>query len=232
MGTPATDPQTVLQVVRDHAFSGLHLRVRVEGWGEQEASARETLDGLLMLQQRGSVFSLGVNFHLAPDNLEQAKEAQRFCERRGIGFFPGIPVHPVVFKKRPDQSGAEDVDDGCVHHLLDDLDRQKATRYPGLAGRLWTKANVRLAATLQRSGPNHAVPCQELRGLIYLAPDGSLVTCGQRWDPLVDLRTQDLRKDWSGAVIKEAREVVGGCQGCFQTSVQLASALYGGNWAA
>ena len=230
VGTPGGWPTRVESFARRLKWPGLHLRVRMEGWPGVDAPGRETLDRLVALKKGGAQFSLGLNYHLTPDTLEEMKEAEAYCQKKNVGFFPGIPVHSVVFQCGPGDLAEHTVDPACAAALFSSLKVQDDQRYGRVAGKLWGSANRKQLGGLVEQGPNQRFRCQELGALVYVMPDGSVVTCGHRFRPLGSLLDQDLEALWGSREVKDERVQIRDCPGCFQMSVQLASALYGGEW--
>ncbi len=230
VGTPGGRPMRVESFARRLQWPGLHMRVRMEGWPSEESVGRETLDRLIALKRGGARFSLGLNYHLTPETLEEMTEAEAYCTQHGVGFFPGIPVHSVVFQTDPAGLKDDTVNPDCAAALFASLRALDSERYGRIAGRIWGSANQRQLRGLLSQGPNQRFRCQELGALIYVMPDGSVVACGHRFDPLGSLLESTPEVLWQSAEIRNARDQIQDCMGCYQMSVQLASALYGGDW--
>lgn len=74
----------------------------------------------------------------------------------------------------------------------------------------------------------HRFVCRELRDLLYLLPDGSVVRCGMDHEPIGNVRSQNFDEIWFGDSMEKYRKKVDDCPGCLQASVQILSRVYGG----
>ncbi len=238
LNTTGAHPGRVAEVMAAHGGPGLHLRISLEGWRPLHDRRRspgafdrviETLDRLEPLRERG--FSLGLNVHVTDEAIGDLPAIARLCEERHLGFFPGIPVKPTLFHRRPEELAALGLPVSDLAAYRAALETAGATRdsgYRRAAARFLGRGNRTLLDRLQREGPNLRFDCRELSGLIYVLPTGDVVPCGLRPRPVGNLLHHDLAAILSSPEAGAARREVATCPGCYQTSVQLISRLYGG----
>jgi MoaA/NifB/PqqE/SkfB family radical SAM enzyme len=209
----------VPRVVDEVAWPRLHLRVASEG--ELDLDLLRELAALRA--RRG--FGLGVNFHLTDETLPRLDEVQRRCDELGVGFFPGLPVKPVLFRYRPEDLPPPPLSDLDV--LLDVLGDKRGSGYSRLQAAALRRRDAALVRQVQREG-RARFDCKELASLIYLLPDGAVVPCGLRPRPVGNLAQQTLEAVWSSPEAQAARREVRDCPGCWQTSVALLSGVLPG----
>jgi len=70
--------------------------------------------------------------------------------------------------------------------------------------------------------------CRELRNLMYVLPNGNLITCGLKHRPIGNLAHEKFEDLWFGEKIKTFRDAVDACEGCMQMSIKMQSRLYNG----
>lgn len=238
LNTTGAHPARVAEVMAAHGGPGLHLRISLEGGRALHDRRRhegafdrvlETLDRLEPLRDRG--FSVGLNVHVTDEALGDLPAIARLCQERGLGFFPGIPVKPTLFHHSPEALaglGLPVSDLGAYRAALEAAGVRRDSGYRRAAARFLGRGNRTLLDRLEREGPNLRFDCRELRSLIYVLPTGDVVPCGLRPRPVGNLLRQDLRTILAGPEAEAARREVAACPGCYQTSVQLISRLYGG----
>ncbi len=238
LNTTGAHPERVAEVLAAHGGPGLHLRISLEGWRGLHDRRRspgafdqvlETLDRLEPLRRRG--FSLGLNVHVTDEAIDDLPAIAKLCEDRRIGFFPGIPVKPTLFHHRPEELsdiGLPVSDLAAYRAALEAAGSARDSGYRRAAAHFLGRGNRTLLGRLQREGPNLRFDCRELSGLVYVLPTGDVVPCGLRPRPVGNLLRQDLAAILSSPEAEAARREVAACPGCYQTSVQLISRLYGG----
>jgi len=237
LNTTGDHPERVLEVVSNHGWPRLHLRVSMEGWriGHDARRSpgsfsrmRRTVEGLAALRGRVD-FSLGVNYHVHDASLRDLWRARLWCQSLGVGFFPGIPVKPVLFREEPHtlaRTGLPLTDLDAYRRQADG--RRRPGGYRVLEALFLGRTDAQLLDRLVAEGPNLRFDCQELRSLAYVLPNGDVVACGLRTQTVGNLREQTLEHIWRSPQAAAARRGVDSCMGCYQASVQLMSRLYGG----
>ncbi len=230
LNTPGQDPDAVRAIVQRIAWPGLHVRVALDGWTDNQA-ARETVEALLPIRRTHGI-RVGVNFHVTRDNAPEVEPARGWCSLMQVGFFPGIPVKPVVFRETPETLCAFEPDPVAVA-AVEACEDAGAGGYPRGMREIMGRGSRAMLRDLVEQGPNQRFPCMELRALVYLLPNGDVVPCGLRVDqPVGNLVRDDLESLWASDTAWRARDEIARCRGCFQASIQLTSHLYGGHWAA
>ena len=238
LNSPGMLPERVYELLRQEAWPGLHLRLSLHGGPEKHdarrapgafANLERCLELLVPLRKKRG-FQLGVNVHVTDDALPDLPQLRRFCRHHGVGFFPGIPIQPVLFRLHPEQLAAEGLPLRDIDGLRRFLETGRRPGYGRLLGAFLQRGDRALLARLAHEGPNLRFPCQELKRLIYLRPDGKLITCGLRPKAVGDLLQQDLATILHSPAAVAARQDVRSCPGCFQISLQLMSYFYSGRW--
>jgi MoaA/NifB/PqqE/SkfB family radical SAM enzyme len=234
LNTTGVHTGDIVNTVTRHAWPGLHLRIALDGMEERHdaergegayEAMRRTVERLVLIR-RHHPFSLGLNFHLTDATLPDLEAATRWAEELDVGLHVGIPVKPLLFGGAA--SGAPSVSPE-THEALR-LHTERVDRHSGY-GPISRSFIQHTHLSHQQGSDGNDWPrfrCQELAALVYMLPDGSVVSCGMRPVPVGNLVHQSIEEIWRGAPAAHAREVVAACGGCPQASVMITSRLYGG----
>lgn len=239
--TNGTLTDEIVSAVERVGWPGLQLRISVDGLGDTHdrmrgvegafARAEETLRALAPLRTRLG-FRLGVNFAVTDESIGEVKDMLAFAGRHGADLIPGIPVSPFLdgsstpaenpqrFVLIEDPARALDA---LQHHragIRRQLPRWEQVLSRALTGDVFRR-QVREGALRFR--------CRAGRDILYMLPDGEVVTCGVDHRPLGNVRRQSLAEIWSSPEAAAVRANVDACPGCLQASIHILSRLYGGN---
>jgi len=184
----------------------------------------------LLVVRRKRGFQLGLNVHVTSKCRDDLDLIQSWCAKRKIGFFPGIPVNPILFRETPETLESYRIDNEDIEAVARSTASSQGSGYGRVLRHFLSLANQQTLWGLSKHGPCQKFSCQELSALAYILPNGNVVSCGLRTGPVGDLTTQDLSEIWYSPAAYEARRSIRSCSGCFQASIQLMSQLYGGDW--
>lgn len=232
----ATD--RILEFARSVGYEAIQFRVSIDGIGKTHDTMRgadgafdraySTLDGLVRLRESKG-FGVGVNYNVTDETLQDMDEMFKLCNDLKVDFVPGIPVTPFL----------EDVNPGrVVHRIIGIADRERfrekykekvARREKGLnllEGSFLKKIDNDIFDKLISDNIHRKFRCRELRNLIYIHPDGKIVTCGLNHKRVGNLFEENLKDLWFSKGIRTFRQKVDECTGCLQSAVEILSRLY------
>lgn len=218
----------------------LHIRISLEGGeavhnqmrGQTWAFARtwESLERLAAIRRRYR-FNLGVNYHLCEETLPDLPRMVEYCRSQGLDLVPGLATYPFL-------------EDRYEEVLRREPPHEEQLRLLERFGEVWSLHGDMLpweAAAARRQamravedtlGGQEArrFQCRELRNLVYVLPDGNIVTCGLKHRPIGSLVRESLADIWFGERITAFRREVEACPGCWQDSVKMTSRIYNGDF--
>jgi MoaA/NifB/PqqE/SkfB family radical SAM enzyme len=231
-------PDKVKSLVEFTGGRNLHIRVSLDGWGKVHNTLRgrpdaferamETLNTLIALKQRYPL-SLGINYNVVEETLEDIPEVLAWCRKAKINFIPGFPIKPFLRA------------DGEPQRALLIKDKESFKRnflkiYNSSQGfnslENWILKNVtkRNFYALLNESENLRFKCLELKNLLYLLPQGNVVTCGVKQKPIGNLLQEPLEKIWFSEKIIPFRREVDNCSGCLQLAIKIISRVYLRGW--
>ncbi|MBN2055033.1 radical SAM protein [bacterium] len=230
----------ILHLAETAGDRSLHLRVSLDGFRARHEESRgrgevfddvvNTLRELVRLRSRKG-FVLGINFNITDTSIDELERMIAFGRELGVDVVPGIPVTPFLTHVDLDAEEKRVI-------MLEDRERVRAIlarldfgskRGLRLVERLFLRTSNRdIFANLLSERPVTKFPCLELRNLMYLFPNGDIVTCGLNHTPVGNLARQEFDDIWFGAEIEQRRAEVDACSGCLQAAVEIFSRLYGG----
>lgn len=231
--TNGTYTERILESIKRTHFPGLHLRISLDGVGEVHDKirgmegcynkVRETISALIDLRKK-LPFRLGINYSLREETVPFLPEMFKFCRENGIDLILGYPVKPFL----------KDIDFNSVDFSLETSDKVLKVyksyvnlQTPGTNFLESMLANFLNKEFLRKKSINDLkFDCGELRDLIYILPDGNVITCGLRQKKIFNLLRDDFRRKWFAKEIKYWREIVDRCPGCMQTSIRILSRSY------
>lgn len=226
----------MVEFVRKCGRPGLHLRISVEGRGETHDRLRgrkgcfektlATLEALLPYKRKLG-FSLGLNYHLTPETAEDLPWVQELCRREGLALIPGFWVFPFLEPGDPAASRALCRDPAAFRRLLGEVYRQDR-RVGALEAHLVRRATFRVFDEALDPNRSKRFACRALRSILYLLPDGNVITCGIKHGPIGNLAREEFRQIWYGPRAEEGRRVVDACPGCHQYAMKILSRTYTG----
>lgn len=231
-----TMTERVVDFAKHCGRPGLHLRLSLEGRGKIHDKLRgcpgcfdktmATLEALLPIMQQRR-FTIGINYNVNKETIEDLPWILELCRREKLNFIPGFWVVPFLEPGRPEDSKAliDDMDD--FRRRLEDIYRQKEGFSPWEAF-LLKRTVLGLYDQAMQSCDDKRFACRANRSILYIMPDGSLVTCGLRQEVLGNLMFQSFNDIWQSEKVRQARDVVDSCSGCCQYSLKIMSKLYNG----
>ncbi len=238
--TNGTLTEAVVELARRHAWPGLHLRVSLDGMEATHDAARgrpgtfaqamATLEGLARVR-RHRRFHLGVNFILTDDSRRDMDPLVARCRELGADVVTGFAARPFLRHTHMATADVRAVNLGQPDAALRRMARRDHGARDGFnAAERWFLRAVNQAVFRKhaRAGADLRFGCRELRDLIYLMPDGAVVTCGLDHEPLGHLTREPLSTLWYGREAERFRRRVDACPGCMQGAVEIMSRLYGG----
>jgi MoaA/NifB/PqqE/SkfB family radical SAM enzyme len=238
--TNGTLTDTVVEFAERHAWPGLHLRVSLDGMEVTHDAARgrpgtfaqamATLEGLSRVRRRRP-FRLGVNFILTDDSRPDMDPLVARCRELGADVITGFAARPFLRHTHMATADVRAVNLGQPDEALERMTRRDHGARDGFnAVERWFLRVVNQAVFRKhaRAGAELKFECRELRDLIYLMPDGAVVTCGLDHEPLGHLTREPLEALWYGHKAEQFRQRVETCPGCMQGAVEIMSRLYGG----
>lgn len=219
----------------------LNLRVSLSGIDERHqhltgGGSFETVDRTLMelvrLKEKLG-FSIGINYRLTDDTLDDFERVSRRYGPLGIDVIPGLHYQPFL----------TDVDIARTEFTLEPFSDSERIMEIMASGRKKRGRLSRLETLLVRRSTREAARhrmvdtslkrkfgCRELRNLMYILPDGELIYCGLRHTPVANLARQDFNEVWFGEMIAAHREAIDDCPGCPQAAIEIFSRLYLGRF--
>lgn len=216
---------------------GLHLRLSVEGRGETHDKLRgragcfdktmATLEALLPIMRRRK-FTLGINYNVTPETIEDLPWILEICRREKLNFIPGFWVTPFLEDGSPADSKALVADFADYRRRLEELYRQTRGISPLEAYFLKKTVFKLYDQALASQNGDKRFACRACRNIAYIMPNGSLVTCGIQHEPLGDLLKEDFTDIWFGSRLRRARRKVEACPGCCQYAIKIMSSVYTG----
>ncbi len=230
----------IIHLAEVTGYPALHLRVSLDGFKARHESLRgrpeifekiiTTLKELVKLRKEKK-FSLGINFNLTDETIDDLKPMLKFTEELGVDLIPGIPVTPFL----------EDVDIYNVEKKIIKLERKEEARKLINEVNMGAKKGLGIFEKLFLHRWNMDIlnkqlsnsvllkfKCLELRSLMYIFPNGDLVICGLRHSKVGNLFKQSFDEVWFGERANELRKEVDNCPGCMQAAVEIFSRLYYG----
>ena len=238
--TNGTATDRIVKLVEKEAWPGLHLRLSLDGMEATHDAARgvpgtfakvmETMEALSRIRRRRP-FSLGVNFTLTDDSLDDMTPLVERCEALGADVVAGFRVKPFLRHCNPANEKAQLLGTEEPERLLHRLEQggHGARRgFNGLERACLSAMNKVVFRKHVEGGQALRFRCRELRDLMYLNPYGQLITCGLRQDPVGDIGGVGFETVWYSPDADRQREVVDSCPGCMQGAVEIMSKLYGG----
>ncbi len=203
-----------------------HNRLRGRTWAFERAW--RTLERLVALR-KGRGFHVGVNFHLCEETLPELSAIADYCRSHRVDLVPGFNSYPFL-EDRYENVWLEH-DATTRAHLVERFQeiwsmRAGMTPWEALLAR---RQGVRAASEMSLGCEATRFSCRELRNLMYVLPNGNLVTCGLKHRPIGNLAMERFDDLWFGTRIEPFRREVDACPGCWQTSIRMASRLYSGD---
>jgi MoaA/NifB/PqqE/SkfB family radical SAM enzyme len=230
----------LVEAIHAVAWPGLQLRISVDGlpnthdkmrgkdgsWQLVDRSVKEVAS----LKERYG-FKFGINFAVTDASIDDLGAMVEYAKEHGADLIPGINVDPFLVGTIPPEQQTPKVimisDKERAMEALMDARVGTKSQLP-LVDHLYSRWQTKRTFHTQLFSGAQRFHCRELRDLIYLLPNGSLVRCGLDHEPIGNLRTQRFDDIWYGKEIEHFRKKVKECPGCLQASVQILSRLYGG----
>ncbi len=230
----------VVEAIHAVAWPGLQLRISLDGVEETHDKMRGVKGSWKMVTRTVAAaaelkekygFTLGINFAITDDSVEELEEMIEFAASMGADLIPGVCVDPFLVGTAPPEEEQQRV------ILIDNKERAMAALEDSRVGirrqlpvldHVISRFITRTTLRQQVMGENFGFTCRELRDLLYMLPNGSVVRCGLDHRPIGNVREQSFDDIWFGEAIKPFRKSVDDCPGCMQTSVKILSRLYGG----
>ncbi|MBQ7568042.1 radical SAM protein [bacterium] len=233
--TNGTFKDRVLELADRCGNPSLHLRLSIEGKGATHDKLRgrqgcfdktlATLEALLPLK-RQKKFNLGINYNMTPETIEDLPWILDICHREGLNFIPGFWVTPFLEPGNPEDSKAlvSDFPDyrRRVEELYDQVHGVSALEAAML------KRTVFKLYDQAMSGGDKRFCCRANRNILYLMPNGQVVTCGILHGSIGNLVEEDFDSIWFGPKARQARAEVDKCPGCHQYAIKIMSRVYTG----
>lgn len=236
--TNATLTERIAAFVEQQAWPGLHLRVSLDGLSDAHDRSRgvhgtfrkvmETLRVLSRLRSRKR-FRLAVNFTLTDDSLEDMQPLIERCRALGVDVVPGFKVKPFLTHCDMTRDRAETVgvrDRSAALRRLQAPGHGARTGFGALERVCLTALNRKVFAKHAAGGAALRFRCRELRNLMYLSPEGDLITCGLNQTPIGNVYREGFDAVWRSGRAAAARAGVDACPGCMQGAVEIMSRLY------
>lgn len=234
--TNGTLRDRTVEFARECGRPGLHLRVSLEGQGETHDGLRgrkgcfdktmATLEALLPLK-RAQGFTLGINYNITPETLQHLPWIRAFCKREGLNFIPGFWVYPFLEPGDPDESRALVDDPAGFRRMLDDLYEQTHGVSP-LEAHLLKRTVSRIYDEALDPQADKSFACRAVRSILYVLPDGNVITCGIKHGVVGNLVRESFEDLWYGPKALAARREVDACPGCHQYALKIMSRAYTG----
>ncbi len=233
--------EAIVEFLMRRGAPDLNLRISLDGMEKSYARVRdkpdvfqsvlETLKACAALSKEKG-FSVGANYGMTDDTVDELPEAVAFCRDLGIDLVPGINFSPFLHHVE-DWSKVE-------HKIVQVKDTDKVRRayekwkmgYRGGLSRfakLFLQRSNRDIATRRLAGePPQRFRCREVRNLAYVMPNGDMAVCGLRYDAIGNLTQNTVEEIWCSKRADELRRMVDACTGCYQSSTEIMSRLYCG----
>ena len=232
--------ERTLEVIQAVAWPGLQLRISVDGTRETHDRMRgvtgswdlvnETVQRVSELQGRYG-FKFGINFAVTDHSLADFDAMIDYADSVGADLIPGVNVDPFLVGTVPPEIRQQQVimlkDPAKGLAKLEDH-RVGTKRELPWVDHLLSRFVTKRTFEHQIKEKQHRFVCRELRDLLYLLPDGSVVRCGMDHEPIGNVRSQNFDEIWFGDGMEKYRKKVDDCPGCLQASVQILSRVYGG----
>jgi len=228
----------ILEFAESTAYEAIHFRVSLDGIGRIHDSIRgvegafenaySTLKGLVKLRERKKII-IGINFSVTDETLQDMEEVIGFCNDLRIDFAPGIPVTPFLEDVNTNEASHKTVKFTDRNIFQEKYKKNIISERKGLnflERRFFRKINNDIFNRLIFGKISRKFLCRELRNLIYLHPNGDIVTCGLNHKKVGNLIEKDLRDIWFGKEIETFRNNVDRCPGCLQSAVEILSRIY------
>jgi len=234
--TNGANTDRILDFVKEVGSPRLHIRVSLSGTGENHErlskgsnykTVHDTLIELARLKKQLG-FGLGINFRISDETVDDLKEVFSVYRPLGIDVVPGVHYSPFLQEtdvyKTEFKSHSNNPDKIISAMKSIPLERGNMSFIERiLLDNFTSKAAQR--QLLQNSG-KHRFGCRELRNIIYILPDGSLIKCGLRQKPVANLAKEEFNKIWYSSRLDEERNKVDQCPGCPQAAIEIFSRLY------
>lgn len=234
--TNGSQTGAIIDLVKRVGSPRLHLRISLSGIGETHERlsngssypvVHQTLTALTELRPRFG-FSLGINYRVSDETVDDLAEAMRIYRPLGIDVVPGVHYWP--FLQDVDVANTDfHADIKNPQRILEALARIPTER----ANMSWVErfllgrfSNRTAQRGLADDPKKKRFGCRELRNLLYILPTGDLVLCGLRQAPVANLAREDFKSIWFSRRMDEHRRAVDDCAGCPQASIEIFSRLY------
>lgn len=234
--TNGTLRDRTVDFVKEVGKPGLHLRVSVEGQGDTHDQLRgrkgcfdktmATLEELLPWKRKLG-FTLGINYNITPETLKHLPWIRGFCKREGLNFIPGFWVYPFLEPGDPDESRALVDDPVGFRKMLEDLYEQTHGVSP-LEAHLLKRTVFRIYDEALDPAADKSFSCRAVRSILYVLPDGNVITCGIKHGVIGNLVNETFDDLWYGPKATAARDEVDACPGCHQYALKIMSRAYTG----
>lgn len=230
----------ILKFAEQVGSPALHLRISLDGFrGRHEAlRGRENVFDQIVTTLRELValkaekgFVVGINFNITDSSISEFQRMVEFGAEMGVDVVPGIPVSP--FLTHVDLNSEEKrvillENKGAALKLLQTVNFGSKRGLTRIERLFLKKSNEDIFRNQLSDHPDTLFPCLELRNLMYLFPNGDLVTCGLNHTPVGNLSREEFDDIWFGSAIEPFRKQVDECPGCLQAAIEIVSRLYGG----
>lgn len=232
-----TLPDRMVDFVQRVGNRSLYLRISLEGTGETHSRLRgrkwafdktwKAITSLAPLRKKHH-FHLGINYHICEETLQDLPELLKYCHAEGIDVVPGLAVFPFMEDKFAEGTHTHFVTDRA--RFLEEYRRvyRLEAGYTRWEAAWLKRQGIRVTEELMAGSKDLRFGCRELRNLIWILPNGNLITCGLKHRPIGNLANSRFEDIWFGEKIQEFREDVDRCSGCLQASVKISSRLYNG----
>lgn len=234
--TNGTMTERIAEFARECGRPGLHLRLSVEGRGATHdklrgregcfAKTMRTLEALLPIK-REKHFTIGINYNITPETIEDLPWIRKLCHDEGLNFIPGFWVEPFLEPGDPAQSRAMVADFADYRKRVEELYEQtEGVNF--LEAHFLKKTVFGIYDEALLEGAQKKFACMACRSILYVLPNGSVVTCGIKHEPIGNLVNQELEEIWQGEKARQARADVAACPGCHQYAIKIMSRAYTG----
>lgn len=234
--TNGTQTERIVDFVKYCGQPGLHLRLSIEGRGAVHDQLRgrqgcfdktmATLEALLPLK-REKKFVLGINYNITPETIPDLPWIRQLCRQEGLNFIPGFWVTPFLEPGDPSQSRAMVSDFADYRRRLEELYEQ-TQGVNALEAYYLKKTVFGIYDEALKSGGQKKFACRANRSILYVLPNGDVVTCGILHDKIGNLVNQSLDSVWYSPRARQARARVDACPGCHQYAIKIMSRAYTG----
>ncbi|MDP8234642.1 MAG: radical SAM protein [Candidatus Saelkia tenebricola] len=231
--TNGTYTERIIETVKQVHFPGLSLRISLDGMNDIHDKIRgvdgcyekvqETILALIDLKKKRS-FHLGINYGLRDETMPFLEEIFGICIKHNIGLIMGYPIKP--FLENADFSSRRNVmaiEDNVLKKYKRFMYLQKPRRKPveSFVSNFLNKTFLK-----HESADRIQFDCGELRDLMYILPNGDLVTCGLRQQKISNLLEETFKDIWFSKGMEKHCRQIQNCSGCMQKSIKLGSKIY------